>query len=86
MKSHRRQFLDAFEQEMDRTARVLEAYPDDQSDFRPHELSRTACEVAWPLALGLDRLVLQALIQGAGFGRTPAAGGGRRLRRRKSAR
>jgi len=76
MKSHKQQFLDAFEQEMDRTARVLEAFPDDQSGFRPQELCRTAREVAWPLAVGIDRLVLQALVQGAAFGRTPALGAG----------
>ena len=75
MKSHRQQFLNAFEQEMDRTARVLQAYPDDQSGFRPQELCRTDREVAWPLATGLDRLILKGLEQGASFGRTPAPGG-----------
>ena len=49
------QFLEVFEREHERTMHVLRAYPDDQSDFNPHERSRTAREVAAPLALGLER-------------------------------
>jgi len=68
MKSHKQQFSDALDGEIERSLRVLRAYPDDQSGFRPHAKSRTAREVAWPMALGLDRLILGALTQGSRFG------------------
>src|SRR5438128_2399532 len=64
MTSPKQQFADAFEREHERTLRVLRAYPDDQSDFRPHEKSRTAREVAWPLVLGQERLMVKALTTG----------------------
>jgi uncharacterized damage-inducible protein DinB len=63
-KSAKQQFHEAFEREHERTVRVLRAYPDDQSDFKPHERSRTAREVAAPLALGLERLMVKALTTG----------------------
>jgi uncharacterized damage-inducible protein DinB len=63
-KTAREQFSAAFEREHDRTMRVLRAFPEDQSDFRPHERSRSAREVAWPLALGLERLMVKALTTG----------------------
>lgn len=50
-KSAKQRFLDTFAREHERTMRVLRAYPDDQSDFRPHPRSRTAREVARPLVL-----------------------------------
>ncbi len=67
MKSSRHQFLDAVEEESKRTLRVLRAYPDDQSGYKPHERSRSAREVAWPMALGLERLILKALTTGLDF-------------------
>jgi uncharacterized damage-inducible protein DinB len=63
-KSRKQLFLDAFEREHERTMRVLRAYPNDQSDFRPHERSRSAREVAWPLVLGQERLMVKALTAG----------------------
>ena len=63
-KSPKQLFLEAFEREHERTMRVLRAYPDDQSDFKPHERSRTAREIAWPLALGPERLMTKALTTG----------------------
>jgi uncharacterized damage-inducible protein DinB len=73
MKSPKQQFLDAFESEYERTMRVLRAYPDDQSDFKPHGRSRTAREVAWPLALGLERLMVKALSTGFDWSAPPSA-------------
>jgi uncharacterized damage-inducible protein DinB len=69
----RQQFLDAFEREHQRTMRVLRAYPDDRSDFRPHERSLTAREVAWPLVLGQERLMLKALTTGFDWSKPPDA-------------
>jgi uncharacterized damage-inducible protein DinB len=63
-KSPKQQFLEAFEREHGRTMRVLRAYPDAKSDFKPHERSRSAREIAWPLALGQERLMLKALTTG----------------------
>src|SRR5258706_16014107 len=60
----RQQFSEAFEREHERTLRVLRAYPDDQSDFKPHEKSRGAREIAWPLVLGQERLMVKALTTG----------------------
>jgi uncharacterized damage-inducible protein DinB len=71
-KSAKQQFLEAFRQEHERTMRVLRAYPDDQSDFKPHERSRTAREVAWPLALGQERLMVKALTTGFDWSTPPA--------------
>jgi len=66
-------FLDTFRREHERTMRVLRAYPDDQTDFRPHERSRTAREVAWPLVLGQERLMVKALTTGFDWSTPPGA-------------
>jgi uncharacterized damage-inducible protein DinB len=63
-KSPKQQLRQVLEQEHDRTMRVLRAYPDDQSDFKPNERSRPAREVAWPLAIGHGRMILKALTTG----------------------
>ncbi len=72
-KSRKEQFGEALEREHERTMRVLRAYPDDQSDFRPHPRSRSAREVAWPLALGQERLMLKALTTGFDWSKPPDA-------------
>src|SRR5262245_1389425 len=63
-KSQRQQFLESFEREHMRTMRGVRAYPDDKSQFKPHPRSRSAVEVAWPLVLGQDRLMVKALTTG----------------------
>jgi uncharacterized damage-inducible protein DinB len=40
-------FLQAFERERATTLKVLKAYPADQVDFKPHERSKSARELAW---------------------------------------
>jgi uncharacterized damage-inducible protein DinB len=72
-KNPAQQFLEAFEREHERTMRVLRAYPDEHSDFKPHERSRAAREVAWPLALGQDRLMVKALTTGFDWSTPPPA-------------
>ena len=69
--SEKQRFLETFEREHARTLDVLRAYPDDQSDFRPHERSRTAREVAWPLVLGQQRLMIRALTGGFDWSKPP---------------
>jgi uncharacterized damage-inducible protein DinB len=46
VKSARQQFLDGFERETATTLRVLKAYPEAQSELRPHEKLKTARELA----------------------------------------
>jgi len=72
-KSPKQQFLDAFEREHERTMRVLRAYPDDQSDFKPHERSRSAREIAWPLVLGQERLMMKAITTGFDWSKPPGS-------------
>ena len=71
--SPKQQFRQALEQEHGRTMRVLRAYPDEQSDFKPNERSRAARDVAWPLALGHGRLMVKALTTGFDWSTPPAA-------------
>ena len=40
-------FLQTYEREHAITMRVLRAYPADQLDLRPHQMSKTARELAW---------------------------------------
>lgn len=70
-KSPRRQFADALAQECERTLRVLRAFPDDHSDLRLRERNRPARDVAWPLALGLQRLMVKALTTGFDWSQPP---------------
>lgn len=70
-KSSRQQFLEAFQTEHVRTMNVLRAYPDDQSTFQPHERSRTAMDVAMPLVLGIERLMVTALTTGFDWSKPP---------------
>ena len=57
-------FSEAFEREHATTLRVLRAFPDDQSDFKPSEKAKTAREIVWTLVLGQERLMLKALTTG----------------------
>jgi uncharacterized damage-inducible protein DinB len=70
-KTPKEQFVGAFEREHERTMRVLRAYPDDQSAFRPHERSKSAVEVAWPIVQGQERLMFKALTTGFDWSTPP---------------
>jgi uncharacterized damage-inducible protein DinB len=56
----KQQFLDAFEAEHARTMRVLNAFPPDQTEIRPHPKLKTARELAFIFAVecGLGTHVL----------------------------
>ena len=45
--SPRDRFLEVYEEEFQRTLRVLKAYPRDREDLTPHPKSRSARELAW---------------------------------------
>jgi uncharacterized damage-inducible protein DinB len=72
-RSEKQHFAERFEQEHGRTMRVLRAYPDDQTEFKPQARSRTAREVAWPLVLGQERLMVKALTTGFDWSKPPDA-------------
>ena len=57
----KQQFLDTFEHEHATTMRVLNAYPPEKMDLRPHPKSRTARELAWVFVLecGLGEMVFK---------------------------
>ena len=48
----KQQFIDVWTRENATTRRVITALPDGQSEFRPHERTKTAREVAFIFALG----------------------------------
>ena len=49
--SAKEQFLDSFQREHAVTAKVLRAFPTDQSEFRPHPNSQTARQLAWTFVM-----------------------------------
>ena len=49
-------FLNTWEREFQTTIKVLRAFPADKPDFKPHEVSRSAKELAWTF-VGEERLL-----------------------------
>lgn len=49
--SPKEQFLSAYEKEHETTMRVLDAYPADKLDLKPHERLKSARELAWVFVL-----------------------------------
>ena len=66
--SPRMQYLDVYEQEHQRTMRVLRAYPRDKSELRPHPKVKTARELAWQFVLE-QGLMEKGLTTGFDFSR-----------------
>ena len=56
----RRQFLDVLKREHATTRRVIDAFPADQFDFKPHPRSNSAKQLLWTFAIE-ERLILLAL-------------------------
>jgi hypothetical protein len=52
-------FLAVYEEEHQRTMRVIQAFPEEKADFRPHPRCKTARELAWIFVLerGLGTMV-----------------------------
>jgi uncharacterized damage-inducible protein DinB len=44
-------FLQTFQRECQTTLKLLKAYPENKPDYKPHEKSRTAKELAWNFVL-----------------------------------
>jgi uncharacterized damage-inducible protein DinB len=57
--SEKQMFLQSFQRESDTTLKLLKAYPAERADYRPHEKSRSAKELAW------NFVVEQAIYTGA---------------------
>ena len=57
-------FLQTLQRECATTLKVLRAYPSAKADFRPHEKSRTAKELAWTFAMeqGIADMALKGRI------------------------
>lgn len=68
-------FLDVFEKEHSTTVRVLNAYPADKADLRPHPKCRSALELAWLLVRG-QALIEKALTTGFDWSVPPSAAPG----------
>ena len=56
-------FLNSFDREFQTTMRVLNAYPSDKLDFRPHPRSRSAGELAWNFA-NEERMLVGGAVAG----------------------
>lgn len=62
IKSPKQQFLDAFERETATTLKVLKAYPEEQSELRPHERLKPARELG--AMFNMEMGVIDAVIRG----------------------
>lgn len=49
--SEKEMYLQTWEREFQTTVKVLKNYPGEKKDFRPHEKSRTAKELAWTFVM-----------------------------------
>jgi len=59
-------FTDAAKREHATTRKVLDAFPKDNADFKPHEKSKSGMELAWTFVVE-EQLILKAL-RGQPFG------------------
>lgn len=48
--------IESWEKEIPVTLKVLKAFPEDKADFKPHEKSKTAIQLAWIFATGQTTL------------------------------
>ena len=63
MNSEKENFLRTWENEFKTTLKVLKAYPEGRQNFRPHEISRSAREIAKTIA-GEEKAVVLGVISG----------------------
>jgi len=73
--SEKDMFLQTFDRECQTTLKVLKAYPAGQGDFRPHEKSRSARELAWTFVgeQGVAGMAIQGKIDFSGQRPQPPA-------------
>ena len=74
--SPRQEFLDTLKREHETTRKVIDAFPADQADFKPHPRSNSAQQLVWTFAVE-EGLMLKALKNqlniegGGGFPKAP---------------
>src|SRR5690242_20208638 len=73
--SPRQEFLDTLKREHETTRKVIEAFPADQADFKPHPRSNSAQQLVWTFAVE-EALMLKALkneldVSRGGFPKAP---------------
>ena len=75
VRSPREQFIKALAKEHETTKRVVDAYPADQAELKPHPKSNSARQLVWTFAVE-EALILKALKDelklGGGFPQPPA--------------
>src|SRR5262245_9419450 len=73
-KTAKQRLLDRYEVDHAKTLNVLKAFPGAKSEFRPHERSNTALQLAWTF-VAEERMLLKAIrgeqILGGGFPKAP---------------
>ena len=69
--SPREQYLDVYEQEHQKTMRVLRAYPPEKGELRPHPKCKTARELAWMFVFEQGAME-KGLTTGFDFSRPPS--------------
>ena len=69
------QFVQTFQRESEITLRQLRAFPQDKGDFRPHEKSRSAKELAWTFVTeqGVADMALKGKVDFSGRAPAPPA-------------
>jgi uncharacterized damage-inducible protein DinB len=55
-------FLQSFQHECETTLKILKAYPANKADFKPHEKSRSARELAWTFVM--EQGILDGALKG----------------------
>ena len=50
--SEKEKLIESWERELPITMKVLKAFPENRADFKPHEKSKSAIELAWMFVLG----------------------------------
>lgn len=55
-------YLQSWEREVQTTAKVLRAYPPDKLDYKPHEKSRSARELAWVFVQ--EEAIVEMIVKG----------------------
>jgi len=70
--SGKQQFIDSFTKEVAKTLQVLRALPGGQGEFRPHERSKSARELAWTFVVE-QYLLMKALLGQPFFEASPPA-------------
>ncbi|HYD03908.1 MAG TPA: DinB family protein [Alphaproteobacteria bacterium] len=59
----RQKFLEIWDREFQITMKILKAFPENRQDYKPHELSKSAKDLAWVFA-SEERVVFEGIVDG----------------------